>query len=245
MNDSLLTEFTSYRCPNWTCPACKSTSLAIKKGTFHTEQTAESYKRLSEDDSMDVEDHRYVFSCLLKCERAHCSGVVAVSGTGYLTETPSEAREQGAEPYFELYQATSFIPPIPAFDIPRNCPASVSLPLTRSFALCISTPGAAANLIRITLEELMTVLGYTGTGSLHSKIDRLRTPYQEHRNPLMAIKWLGNAGSHQLDQVSVYDIQDAYKIIEFVLNKIYAGSTESVAQLALRINRAFGRSTGN
>ncbi|MEN0569828.1 DUF4145 domain-containing protein [Serratia nevei] len=245
MNDSLLTEFTSSRCPNWTCPACKSTSLAIKEGTFNTEQTAESCKRVLEDDSIDIEDHQYVFSCLLKCERAHCSGVVAVSGTGYLTETPSEDRERGAQPYFELYQATSFVPPIPAFDIPRNCPESVSLPLTRSFSLCISTPGSAASLIRITLEELMIALGDTGTGPLDSKIKRLPAQYNEHRDPLMAIKWLGNSGSHQLDQVSAYDVQDAYKIIEFVLNKIYAGSTESVSQLARRMNKNFGRSTDN
>ncbi len=242
MNDSLLTEFTSYRCPNWTCPACKSTSLAIKDGTFHTAQTAESCTRVKHD-FFEVEDYRYVFSCLLKCERTHCKGVVAVSGTGYTTETPPDAREEGAEPYFQLYQATSFTPPLPVFEIPRHCPEAVSRPLTQSFSLCISTPGAAANTIRIALEALMTALKVPERGTLHKKINALPVQYQEHRDALMAIKWLGNVGSHKLDRVSANDVQDAYKIIAFVLGKIYAGSTESIAQLAQRMKMTFGPET--
>lgn len=55
----------------------------------------------------------------------------------------------------------------------------------------------------------------------------------------MAIKCLGNAGSHEVDCVNTYDIEQAYRIIEFVLSKIYTGSTESVAQLAARLGDRF------
>ena len=33
---------------------------------------------------------------------------------------------------------------------------------------------------------------------------------------LMALKWLGNDGNHDLDRVSSQNIEDAYQIIEFV-----------------------------
>ena len=56
----------------------------------------------------------------------------------------------------------------------------------------------------------------------------------------MALKWLGNAGSHELDRVSSQDIEDAYQIIESVLDKIFAGSKESLATLIARMTRVFG-----
>lgn len=56
----------------------------------------------------------------------------------------------------------------------------------------------------------------------------------------MVIKFLGNAGSHDLDRVTTQDIEHAFFIIEFVLRKIYAGSTLSVRQLVNRLTARFG-----
>lgn len=61
----------------------------------------------------------------------------------------------------------------------------------------------------------------------------------------MAIKWLGNAGSHELDHVNAFDIDQAYRIIEFVLSKLYAGSTKSIKQLAADLDKRFRPEQGN
>ncbi|MEN4912709.1 DUF4145 domain-containing protein [Erwinia amylovora] len=109
----------------------------------------------------------------------------------------------------------------------------------------MSAPGPAANAIRIALEELMTALGVPEMRSLHLRIEALTEQFSEHKAALMAIKWLGNAGSHEQDSVSVFDIDQAYRIIEFVLSKIYAGSTKSIEQLATDLDKRFRPEQGN
>lgn len=238
MNPSLLTHFSQDRCPNWVCPSCSATSLAILPGTFHSSSQSKSLDTLTGCDG-ESEDIQQVFICLLGCERSSCMAVVAASGTGYVCETPGEAREQGERAFFELYQVRSFTPPLTAFNIPGQCPANVAQSLTYSFSLFLCAPGAAANAIRIALEELMDALGVTEQRSLHRRIASLPQQYRDYHDALMAIKFLGNAGSHELDRVTATDIEQAYTIIEFVLRKIYAGSTESVRQLVARIDERF------
>lgn len=239
MNPSLLNEFTETRCPDWVCPDCHASSLAIKKNTFHNEVIPKSLARWKEIDG-ELEDICLVFSCLLQCERAHCQSVVAVSGTGRVEETPWQLQEEGEEPHYHLFRATSFVPPLPAFCIPPRCPDPVRLALMRSFELFLSAPGAAANAIRIALEELMTALNVEIKGSLHNKIEALSGEHETHGKALMAIKWLGNVGSHELDSVTAEDVEHAYTIIEFVLRKIYAGSTATIAQLIERLAERYG-----
>ncbi|TDX20275.1 DUF4145 domain-containing protein [Pectobacterium versatile] len=241
MNPSLLTHFTENHCPNWACPSCHSTSLAIQEGTFHYAALPESVARWKEPEG-EYEDIYLVFSCLLKCERARCEMVVAVSGSGGVHQNYGE---DGDEPHYELFQARHFIPPLPAFAVPPHCPENVAQPLMQSFGLFLSAPNAAANAIRIALEELMTALGVPVMRSLHSRIEALPEQFSEHKAALMAIKWLGNAGSHALDRVNAFDIDQAYRIIEFVLSKLYAGSTKSIKQLAADLDKRFRPEQGN
>ena len=235
MYESLLTNFPENHCPNWTCPSCQSASLAIQKGTFHFEVIPESVERWKKMDG-ELDDIRLVFICLLQCERAVCKTVVAVSGTGDVHENQDYEDD---ERHYYLFQARLFTPTLPAFAIPAQCPQRVAQPLFQSFSLFLNAPGAAANAIRIALEELMAALGVPENRTLHARIEALPEQYSQHKAALMAIKWLGNAGSHKLDRVNTYDIEQAYRIIEFVLSKIYAGSTESVAQLAERLDARF------
>ena len=238
MNPSLLTYFTEHHCPDWACPSCGAISLAIQPGTFHYSAQPESLNIWASSEG-ETEDIRLVFSCLLRCERSRCKAVVAASGSGYVCETPGEACEQGEEPFYELFQARSFTPALVAFVIPPQCPTSVAQSLMQSFALFLSAPGAAANVIRIALEQLMDALGVPKQRSLHQRIESLPTQYKEHQDALMAIKFLGNAGSHEIDKVTAPDIDHAYTIIEFVLRKIYEGSTASVRQLTARLETRF------
>lgn len=207
-------------------------------GTFHSAAIPESVARWKEWDG-ELDDIRLVFSCLLKCERAICGAVVAASGTGYVEDISSQEREEGEEPYIEVFEVRSFTPPLSAFTIPSQFPENVAKPLRLSFALFLNSPGSAANAIRIALEELMNALGVAEMRVLHRRIEALPPQYAEHKRALMAIKILGNAGSHQVDRVTAQDIEQAYTIIEFVLRKIYGGSTESIHHLIARLEGRF------
>ncbi|MBO4154604.1 DUF4145 domain-containing protein [Enterobacter kobei] len=238
MNPSLLTTFTEHGCPLWVCPVCQSASLGIQAGSFRWEALPASVARWQNSDA-ELEEIELVFSCLLKCDLGRCGTFVAASGSGYVNETPWEAVEEGDPPQTELFQARSFTPALCAFNIPSQCPEHVAEPLRQSFSLFLGAPAAAANTIRIALEELMSALGVTLTGSLHQRIGALPTQYSEHQAALTAMRLLGNAGSHTLDRVTATDIEQAYTIIEFVLRKIYEGSTETVRQLTDLLNERF------
>lgn len=238
MNPSLLTPFTEHRCPSWVCPVCHSKSLGIQAGSFHSQALPKSVERWQQSDA-ELEDIELVFSCLLKCDLGRCGTFVAASGSGYVTEIPGEARDEGEPAHIELFQVRSFTPALCAFNIPSQCPENVAEPLRQSFSLFLNAPGAAANAIRIALEELMTALSVPLSGTLYQRIQLLPSQYSEHQSALTAMRLLGNAGSHTLDRVTATDIEQAYTIIEFVLRKIYEGSTESVRQLTALLSVRF------
>ena len=58
-------------------------------------------------------------------------------------------------------------------------------------------------------------------------------------NQLMAIKWIGNDGSHY-KKITKEDILDAFKILEYCLNKIYVKEEEEIKKLAKKINTIKG-----
>jgi hypothetical protein len=75
----------------------------------------------------------------------------------------------------------------------------------------------------------------------YTRLEKLRdnAVYAEHMEALMALKWLGNAGSHELDRVSSKDIEDASEIIESVLDKILQDLKSHLAALIDRMTRVF------
>lgn len=57
---------------------------------------------------------------------------------------------------------------------------------------------------------------------------------------MLAIKWLGNAGSHSQKTVSRDDVIDAYELLEHILQEIYMQKTEKLKTKAQKINKMKG-----
>lgn len=239
-NVSLTTIFTRYNCPEWIFPACGNRTLKIKQDTFRTADIRLSREAACSDD-WDPEWDREVYSCIFECESSKCREVVASSGIGWVEVNPLYPLDE-EERYVQYYQAKSFVPALSAFTLPKSCPESVRQALELSFNLILISPGSAANAVRISLEELMTSLGIQKqrpNESLQSRINRLPSEYKVHQEALIAIKWLGNVGSHTLDEVRVNDVEEAYNIIDFVLGKLYEGKTETIRELSKRMTLNF------
>jgi hypothetical protein len=54
---------------------------------------------------------------------------------------------------------------------------------------------------------------------------------------MMAVKWIGNAGSHA-KPVTREDLLDGYEMIEHLLDQIYIQPGKKLASLAKQINRS-------
>lgn len=60
-----------------------------------------------------------------------------------------------------------------------------------------------------------------------------------HKKALNAIRWLGNAGSHKYDEVKATDIEEAFEVMEFVLNDIYNEKAARILEMVEHIGDAF------
>lgn len=226
---------------DWPCPSCHQKTLQIVKDTFKNEDSAETRQSWAED-WFDYEMHRAVFVCMAKCTRTQCKEIVACSGIGGTEMVYDEEYDWRPECYF---QPKFFSPTLHPFLITEKCVKEIKKPLIASFSVYFSQPGAAANLIRITVERLLTAIGIPDKNdkgrdiNLHSRINSLEGQYAPYKEPLMAIKFLGNAGSHTYDGVKTNDIEDAYEIMEYVTNDLFSGKKEAIEMLSERLSTKF------
>ncbi|HDI6093780.1 TPA: DUF4145 domain-containing protein, partial [Escherichia coli] len=56
---------------------------------------------------------------------------------------------------------------------------------------------------------------------------------------LMAIKFLGNAGSHSYEKVTTDDLDNSYEIMNFILSDLYSDNRKKVSELANNLDKKF------
>ncbi len=72
---------------------------------------------------------------------------------------------------------------------------------------------------------------------LHKRIERFKIKNPEQAESLMAIKWIGNSGSHTSTSLTKDDILDSFEILEYVTTKLYETDTKRITQLTKQINK--------
>jgi Domain of unknown function (DUF4145) len=234
------------RIPAWRCPKCWNGTLAVTKDTEKAESTAESLAARDHDawePDWDVE--RFVM--LMHCQNSDCGEVVCVSG-----ERTFELFKTDWDEYEQLFTYTpkAVVPGIPVFKIPEKCPHEVAEQVLRAFDLLWSDLGACANRLRIAIERLLDDRKINKTNgrsrrardklSTHARIDLLAARYPEASDHLMAIKWLGNEGSHQ-GAVDREDILDAFELMHAVIDEIYIGTAAKLKKKAKSLKARKGK----
>jgi hypothetical protein len=182
------------------------------------------------------------FSALMLCNNPNCAHIVAVIGTvsfdlehSYL---PNGGWDTEAVP---LFTPMAFWEAPPLIRVRTDYPEDVDGQLKRSFPLYWLDRGACANAIRATVETLLTERGVPETTvnlhgntvriSLHDRIVKFQATDPAAAALLLAIKLLGNAGSHG-DDVTRDDLLDAYEIVDHVIDTIYNTRAAHAATLA-------------
>ncbi len=147
--------------------------------------------------------------------------------------------------YNRAFVIKYFFPPVPLLKIPPGTPEKITALLKRSFAPAFMDQAASGHLLRSAVEELLTehrvprfitsAKGKRVRLSLHSRIDRLPQRLLLQKDALLAMKWIGNAASHET--LAVEDLKLAYQIVESLLNNLYGTSHREMANAIKRINR--------
>jgi hypothetical protein len=242
--------FTKEWQPEWICPSCDKGVLTIKKDTLHVEEL--SHSRDHSHEAWDPDWVEYVYSCLLYCSNPSCKEVVASSGTGKVDfDVGYDEEGYQTQIWSDYFRPKFFQPPLHAISIPDSCPEQIKSALTDSFSLLFSSPSSAANCIRVSIELLLNDLKVKRYNlvknkrriiSLHERISNIPPKHSDLKELILAVKWLGNAGSHDNEEVKIDDVLDAYEMTEHVLEEIYAPKRKKLTAIAKLVNKKKGPS---
>lgn len=185
------------------------------------------------------------FGSLLQCQNEQCGETVFVTGNILVEEGHDE--EFGLARWDVLEPLTSH-PPVAVFPVSDCWPESVTKQLRKSFSHIWYDPGAAGNRLRTTVECLLDEQGvrkFPRTGprraiNLHDRILQFQSQNADAANFLLAVKWLGNTGSHSDAGLRREDVLDGMELLENALHLLYDDTPRRLARMARDINRRRG-----
>jgi hypothetical protein len=186
------------------------------------------------------------FAAVLTC--VGCKADIGIAGEYRVQDDRHIDPEFGeGGDYVEYYRPRYFTDSPRLIECPPATPVAVLNEIAGSFQQYWSDPNSCANRIRSSVELLLTdqrVPKSSGRDKegrwkflkLHSRIERFAQFQQALAEKLMAVKWLGNAGSHS-DSLDQDDLLDGYEILAFVLDELYSDRKRRVESLTRSINR--------
>ena len=232
--------------PPWVCPTCSAGMFRLDADALKFAMSSHSARAAGEE-WFGPEHVEYKFSALLKCDNPACKEVASIAGRGELETIPDERMQH--EEYEARFFPTYFSPSPVLISIPPRCPDEVREQLNAAFVSSWGEYPAAANRIRVAAELLLDALRVPKTAavqnkgrrrrSLHERINALPARHAPVKNSMLAIKWLGNHGTHEAD-MSQHAVYDALDIFESVLEELYSEHPRRIEQLVRAVNQRRG-----
>jgi hypothetical protein len=226
--------FSKNSIPDWQCPSCGRATLELVKDSFTTFRTAAAQHHYDVDDGLSPEDDENVFTCLLVCRQRNCRQPVSLTGDGYYEEDYSGR----SLTYASVYRPRYFYPPLTLFTPCDDYPDKIKVQLKELSAQLPGHPNAAINALRTTLEIVLDYFNIPRTDkdgrylSLSKRISFIREPNEYIKRGFTAMKWLGNTGSHNLQDISKEDIASACFMLDDFLLLIFRKPNDHEATIA-------------
>lgn len=233
--------------PRVGCPDCAVGSLAFSSVTHLLDQASSETDERVRRRQAAPDELTGVFTGVLECDNAGCRRKAAMSGDWRYIWGDSE--RHGAVLYDDYL--VRFITPAPRLLLtPSKTPASVVQAVELASRLLWSSPDSAATQLRRAVEELLTSLGVNRTQLVakktstrrtrrrldaHSRIGMLPAKYANVGEALMAVKWIGNSGTHGTG-LSVHDVEDGAEFLQLALQRLYDVSEKDLISKAQKIN---------
>jgi len=234
------------------CPTCGTGTPRYKLQTrgdqthfpLFITASAENHRRNMRHEPASL-DGSFVYMAV--CDRKECGELICLCGDH---EHKAEHDTLGGPTNLHIELKPKFICPAPnIFRIPGPCRALIRDEVRAAFQLFWCDPGACANRIRNAVELVLSDLGIPrfriGKGrrnrlTLHDRIKLFESKDAEQAHALMALKWLGNAGSHPAGEVSKDDALDGFEILDHVLQERYVQHRSAISRLSRAIIRRRG-----
>ncbi len=234
-----------FHADSWPLPPCpKCLSGRLQDLTSQDTESTESKRERSSGRS-DPAYAEGTFTGFVTCSRPQCAEIVSVLGQWTREFDVREDDVQGD--YYIFYKVRYAYPPLPlTAALPNRTPDGVRNRIRQAAEVVWADPGAAANRLRLAVEDLLTELKVpryrTGKGrrtrvDLHARIQLLKNGAVAET--LMAVKWIGNQGTHE-DTLTAQDVLDGANLLERALEQLYDPDREDLLKRVQRINRYKG-----
>lgn len=230
--------FTKNQTTSWKCPTCFQGYLESKEDLLTSFETSRS-KFMQHEIGLPPEEMIIRVSGFLVCNNTKCKDKIAVIGKKRIEfETLVEKDGRPFQKYKDIYAPEYFLPEIMFFSIPEKCPNKISLQVKKAFSSYWNNIPSSANNIRKALELIMDEKDID-EGSLHQRIEKFETTEPEISKSLMALKWIGNIGSHA-GSIEKTDILKSFQVLYFTLLKLYDDKEKNIKNYIEEINQNKG-----
>lgn len=243
-----------FEIPKFQCPTCEkglliSTEENIKEET--TQQSSDCWDVIGEP-----ECYEGYFVSIAKCNNPDCNEITSIAGEkkvvhhGWNNGRDPDTNEYIHEPhenYKTVYLVNYTNPAIRLIKFPENTPKEIIEIIDESFKLFWIDEDSCGNKIRSGIEKLLDFQKVNKTTinkhkkrqqlKLHQRIDKFKSKQPEIANYLLALKWIGNQGSHSSSKLSRKELIDAYRILEVSLVDLYDKTRIVVNRLTNKINK--------
>lgn len=231
-----------------TCPQCGRGELISRKNNIHILEY-ENYNKKTREESKEFWEYewfKFAFVGYLECDNNKCNEKIAFAGKLEESESghPSDDEQEYINEISQRCYPEYFERPPQIIRISEVYPAEIKDVLDSSFKLFWIDRQSCANKIRVSIEILLDHLKikkYPKSGrriplSIQQRINIMAAKAPDISEKLTAVKWIGNAGSHT-DQLSRKDLLDAYKILNYSLEKVFINEEAEINKISREINK--------
>jgi hypothetical protein len=218
------------------CPICRNKGLRVVKDKtidikdIETAKFEDSLDK-TEGESLFYEDYSGLFTAIAVCNRVSCYGRVIMHGkTTFKADYEQDKDGDTIEAYNLEYEIKNIIPSPSIIEYPSETPKEYINQIDVISQQYWTNNEACLNAIRILLELIMNyhkVKRYNYRKgkkrtlvSLHNRIEIFFAKDPKLKNITLALKWLGNEGSH-VGRVNKKTVDSSIKILEYILRELY------------------------
>ncbi|WP_200278896.1 DUF4145 domain-containing protein [Rhabdochromatium marinum] len=229
--------------PAWRCPSCIEGSLKLVPKSLLIKETVRSLSYHGHEDwepDWTEENYSALFQCI------HCGEHVFSVGKTEVVEVYDDEYGWCLE---SALQPTYFQPAIQIIPIADECPDDVKVELKSASSLFWTDLSASANRIRTALELILThkkvkktqitTSGKRKALSLHRRIELFKAKDAQLAETMLAVKWLGNAGSHT-SSLNAHNVLDAFELLDHVIENMFVEKLKKIRKLTKGINKKKG-----
>ncbi|MFD9757078.1 DUF4145 domain-containing protein [[Kitasatospora] papulosa] len=227
--------------PSLLCPQCGQITLESDIVSFQSVASL-SLGEISEEDAADPSGYFYGE---LKCPRMPCGNRHVVVGEWGLDWGPASIAGTENDPYLFGYTVKHILPELPLVDTSFSVPEELMVMINSASAVLLADPSAAANRIRSAIDCLLDDKGvrkYPPNSrksklTTHKRIELFKAKNSAAADQLMAMKWIGNVGSHESDLIPLAFLLDGIEHFARALELVYDPRERDLTKRAALINR--------